>query len=248
VKVPRLKEWRETRGETQVSLAEKAGVTQYTVLRAEHGENMRPSTARRLAEVLGITVSDLQEKPPVPRQFAMVATGKAEATDTGQRSSDESLMSRPEVWEWLLKQGHVPSEDFLALARELSNEEELDWAIRDLHETRDGIIEGLKDPSVRKTLFGPVRPKGLSEDARKREVLRPVKLAWKLEWDIRSEYLARETALVNYGRELFVEGRAEDYLVREPVGERDRERHELMLEERRRRVLEEKYAAQLAAV
>jgi hypothetical protein len=78
------------------------------------------------------------------------------------------------------------------------------------------------------------------------EVFRPGKLASEVEWEIRSEYLARETALVNYGRELFVKGEAEDYLVREPVGERDR--HELMLEERRRRVLEGKYAAQLAAV
>ena len=82
MKIPRLKEWRETSGETQVSLAERAGVTQYTVLRAEHGENMRPSTARRLAEVLGITVSDLQEEPPVPLGFA----GKAEAPNTGRPS------------------------------------------------------------------------------------------------------------------------------------------------------------------
>jgi transcriptional regulator with XRE-family HTH domain len=84
VKVPRLKEWRETRGETQVSLAERAGVTQYTVLRAEHGENMRPSTARRLAEELGITVSDLQEEPPVPLGFA----GKVVAPDTGRPSKE----------------------------------------------------------------------------------------------------------------------------------------------------------------
>jgi transcriptional regulator with XRE-family HTH domain len=84
MKIPRLREWRETRGETQVSLAEKVGVTQYTVLRAEHGENTRPTTARRFAEALGVSVSDLQETPPIPQGFA--EAGKAEAPNTGRPS------------------------------------------------------------------------------------------------------------------------------------------------------------------
>jgi len=76
--------------------------------------------------------------------------------------------------------------------------------------------------------------------------VRPTEHARKLKREIRREYGAREDALAEYSSVLFVGGKADDYLVREPVGERDRERHERLLEARR--VFEETYAAQLAAV
>jgi transcriptional regulator with XRE-family HTH domain len=242
MRLTRLKEWRETQGLTQKELADASDISEFTVLRAEHRGETRPNTARRFADVLGVSVGDLIEKPPVPLEMPVPLGG---ASDTGPR--DEPLISRPEVREWLLRQGHVPREDFPYLARELSSEEEIDGAIGELHETRDRILQLLEDRDVRDALFGRARPKRFTGEDRIGEVFRPGKLAWKLGWEIRSEYLARETALVNYGRELFVKGEAEDYLVRGPVGEHDHERHELMLEERRR-VLEEKYAAQLAAV
>jgi transcriptional regulator with XRE-family HTH domain len=231
----KLRVLRAERGLTLREASRRTGVDKDTLSKLERGiRHPHDVTIARLAKGYGVPVEDLLEEP-VPL---------AETSETGWR--DEPLISRPEVREWLLRQGHVPREDFPSLARELSNEKEIEEAIGELHETRDSLIEGLKDRSVQKALFGPVRLEGLSGDARMREVFRSGKLAWKLGWEIRSEYLARETALVNYGRELFVKGEAEDYLVRGPVGEHDHERHELMLEERRR-VLEEKYAAQLAA-
>jgi hypothetical protein len=96
-------------------------------------------------------------------------------------------------------------------------------------------------------LFGPVRPGDFEgRKARMGEAFRPGKHASEVEWELRSEYAARETALVNYGRELFVIGEADDYLVREPVSERDRERHERLLEARR--AFEKTYADLSAAV
>jgi transcriptional regulator with XRE-family HTH domain len=236
----RIREVREEVGMAGAVLARRAGVSKNHLYMIEHGDRT-PSVAllESIARELKVEPADLLREP-VPLE---------EAPQAGQPIPLEPLRSRPGVWEWLLKQGHVPREDFPALARGLSNEDEVDEAIDELHETKARILEGLRDPSVQKTLFGPVRPGDFEgRKARMGEVFRPGKLASEVEWEIRSEYLARETALVNYGRELFVKGEAEDYLVREPVGERDRERHELMLEERRRRVLEGKYAAQLAAV
>jgi transcriptional regulator with XRE-family HTH domain len=237
-----LRVLRARRGLTLTEASKSMGITRHTLAALERGDqDPHYPTLLKIAEFYEVPVEELLEE-------TVLAAGKAEAPKTGQRSSEESLMSRPEVREWLLKQGHVPPEEFPSLALDLSNEDEIDEAIDELDETKARILEGLRDPSVQKTLFGSVRPGDFEgRKARMGEVFRPGKLASKLEWEIRSEYLAKETALVNYGRELFAEGKADDYLVRGPVGEHDHVRHELMLEERRR-VLEEKYAAQLAAV
>lgn len=66
MKLARLKEWRESRGLTQKELAAEAHASEWTVARAEGSEEVRPNTARRLAEVLGVRVADLLERPPVP--------------------------------------------------------------------------------------------------------------------------------------------------------------------------------------
>jgi transcriptional regulator with XRE-family HTH domain len=78
VKTPRLREWREAMGETQVTLADKSGVAEHTISRIEHGASLRPTTARKLADALGVAVADLMESPPV-----LASAGKAEAPDTG---------------------------------------------------------------------------------------------------------------------------------------------------------------------
>jgi DNA-binding XRE family transcriptional regulator len=49
VKATKLKQWRESMGQSQVMLAESSGVSEYTILRVENGHSLRPSTARKLA-------------------------------------------------------------------------------------------------------------------------------------------------------------------------------------------------------
>ena len=66
MQLPRLKEWRESRGLMQKELAAAAGTSEYTVLRAERGTSLRVDTARKLADALGVSVADLLESPPVP--------------------------------------------------------------------------------------------------------------------------------------------------------------------------------------
>lgn len=50
---------RDRLGWTLDTLAEKAEVAKGTVLRAEHGEDVRPSSGRRIAGALGVEISDL---------------------------------------------------------------------------------------------------------------------------------------------------------------------------------------------
>jgi transcriptional regulator with XRE-family HTH domain len=243
MRLTKLREWREAQGLTQKELADASAISEFTVARAEHGGETRPNTARKFAEVLGVGVADLIEKPPVPLGGPIPL---GEDPEAGQRSSDEPLISRPEVREWLSEQGHETLEEFRSLVEALETLEEVEQAIRELREKRDGLVDKLGDRSVQVKLFGPVRLEGLVGDARLREVFRPTEHARKLKREIRREYDAREDALAEYSSVLFVGGEAGDYLVREPVGERDRERHERLLEARR--VFEETYAALSAAV
>jgi transcriptional regulator with XRE-family HTH domain len=76
VKTPRLREWREAMGETQATLGERSGVAEHTISRIEHGASLRPTTARKLADALGVAVADLMERPPVPLGEAPPETGR----------------------------------------------------------------------------------------------------------------------------------------------------------------------------
>jgi transcriptional regulator with XRE-family HTH domain len=62
---------RERRGYSIETVAEEAGIAKNSVLRAEHGEDIRPLTARKIAAALGVEVADLyaddypkEEAPP----------------------------------------------------------------------------------------------------------------------------------------------------------------------------------------
>ena len=61
VKLPGLKEWRERRGMNQQKLALAVGLTQQSVSRFERGtKGCSESTARSLAEALGVGVAELR--------------------------------------------------------------------------------------------------------------------------------------------------------------------------------------------
>jgi transcriptional regulator with XRE-family HTH domain len=97
VKTPRLREWREAMGETQVTLADKSGVAEHTISRIEHGASLRPTTARKLADALGVAVTDLMESPPV-----LASVGKGEAPETGRtvyEFDDEPRVTREQLRE-----------------------------------------------------------------------------------------------------------------------------------------------------
>jgi transcriptional regulator with XRE-family HTH domain len=59
----RLRALRLNLGLTQAELATKAGVSEFTVVRLETGKGKRPhpSTRRKLAAALGVTIADIDE-------------------------------------------------------------------------------------------------------------------------------------------------------------------------------------------
>jgi transcriptional regulator with XRE-family HTH domain len=63
----KVREARERLGFSFDALAKESGVSQTSAIRAEHGEEIRPLTARRLAKGLGVKVADLYPgKVPAP--------------------------------------------------------------------------------------------------------------------------------------------------------------------------------------
>ena len=81
---------RDRLGWTLDTLAEQAEVAEGTALRAEHGEDIRPSSGRRIARAFGVDVSELvPEKPGRVKEPAL--SGKAEAPETGPSLLDRAL-------------------------------------------------------------------------------------------------------------------------------------------------------------
>ena len=227
-----LRRLRKEKKLSQAKLAALAGLDPSTVNQIETGARQpNTRTLEKLASVLGVEVSDLFPKAQTPLPL-----------------EESKLMDRPEVQAWLRQQGHTDRDTFLSWAEMQESLQDVDDAIADLQGVRDRLVEALKSDDVRHELFGDpaVLREGLTGDERLRATFKPGKLARKLTWEIRHEYGARNLALVNYSRQLFVEGEADDYLTYEhPDSEYAQKRHAQMLEERRR-ILEVNYAKAVA--
>ena len=145
MKLARTKEWRESHGLTQRELAAEAGVGEVTVARVETGASVSPSTARKIAEALGVAVADLLERPPVPLAEASQETGHKEAeVEEEQRPDDEVtrrriysglaaerallLESTAELWDRLLDRGE-DNVDTLRLIEHVTIKEIINHAI-----------------------------------------------------------------------------------------------------------------------
>jgi transcriptional regulator with XRE-family HTH domain len=92
--LPRLKAYRELKGETQVSLAEKAGVGPVSIVRAETGHSVWPSSAKKIAEALGLEIVDLMDPESIPsymRSEAGATTRVVRDADLRWRVLEESL-------------------------------------------------------------------------------------------------------------------------------------------------------------
>lgn len=67
LEVQPLKEWRVRRYWTYRALAKEAGVSTETIYRAERGGRLHDITQRRIADALGVKVSQVAEfAPPEP--------------------------------------------------------------------------------------------------------------------------------------------------------------------------------------
>ncbi len=54
---------RERLGYTLQLMSEEGGIAPHTIIRAEHGRNITPTSARKIAAALGVSVADLVREP-----------------------------------------------------------------------------------------------------------------------------------------------------------------------------------------
>jgi HTH-type transcriptional regulator, competence development regulator len=221
-----IRRLREAKGWSQPKLAVEAGVAVSGVSQIENGKrNPDSSTLVKLARALDVDVRDFFPK-----------------TQTSLPLENGKLIDRADVKEWLRANGHMPKDDFLAWAEDLEDEADIEQAILDLRAKRDELRSAVRTSDAREALF-PMPP-GLSREETRNWLLKPPGL-WELRNEIQHEYLARELALVNYSKELFVLGRSSGYLgYGPPEGHAARDRHQKIVEARR--AFEESYAKALA--
>jgi transcriptional regulator with XRE-family HTH domain len=63
----KVRQARERLGRTMEMVGQEADVSKNSILRAEHGGDIRPVTARKIAQALGVEVVDLVEEPTAPK-------------------------------------------------------------------------------------------------------------------------------------------------------------------------------------
>jgi transcriptional regulator with XRE-family HTH domain len=85
-----VRQARERLGYSMETLAEAAGVAKNSILRAEHEEDIRPVTARKIANALEVRVADLLPKAQAPLPFEEI-----EDEASAERRAREFMTQRP---------------------------------------------------------------------------------------------------------------------------------------------------------
>jgi transcriptional regulator with XRE-family HTH domain len=96
---------RERLGYSMEMVGEEAEVSKNSILRAEHDGDIRPVTARRIAQALGVEVADLIEESAIPKAAALPPTEPSfNNVLEEERRSPENLTARFKYQKRLLKE------------------------------------------------------------------------------------------------------------------------------------------------
>jgi transcriptional regulator with XRE-family HTH domain len=216
LRLPRLKEVRELHGWSQKKLAEESGVSRDSISNYETSQREAwPATARKLADALGVQIADLREparEPAVPLGEDPPA-GRVEDEDLDKwlksHNARRILMSDEEILDNFERLASGPDragipERFEQEARESFREEDkvLD-ALRAEWTAGGSLLPQIDEgPNVVRRAF-----------ARSKEYSRVGR-------DIRSRYSRYLRGLDYYGEALYLEGRADDFVM---IGGRPRQ-------------------------
>jgi transcriptional regulator with XRE-family HTH domain len=203
LKLPRLKEERELHGWSQKKLAEESGVSRDSISNYETGQrDAWPATAKKLADALGIEIADLREparEPAVPLVEALRRAGHV---------ADEDLDR------WLEEHGArrilmTDDEMLQGFEQMASASDRQDIPSRFEKEALEAIEEErqvLEDLQIEWARGGALIPKSGEAGSRMREKAR-------LGQEMRFFYRRYLTSLDRFGEALYLEGRADDFVM-----------------------------------
>jgi transcriptional regulator with XRE-family HTH domain len=212
---------------TLTRAAERIGIERKTLSDLEHGKrHPYEPTLAKIARGYQIPVEDLvilEEDPP-----------KENAPRSPGRPRSEDLLEDEGIAKWLRSHGHRDREEFVAWAEGLADDLDnmgrpigIMSGLDEMRETRDYLIGLVRyNRSAQRELFS------VDEEDPVRAALARERLAWKLSWEIRHEYAAREVELMNFSKRLYAAGeislpivyehRMQHFLDQLPEDERER--------------------------
>jgi transcriptional regulator with XRE-family HTH domain len=193
---------RDRLGWTIDDLAEKAEVAKGTVLRAEHGEDIRPSSGRRIARALGTEIPELiPEMPGAPSPKGLALSSPLVHDWLRERNAKFALMELDGTF-----RDHVRSTP-LDLNLE-GKPEGIDRLIREIEAENDAVVNALRAEWKR---GGSLFPK-ITRNTPENEIRDTLQANWNLERNLESLYNRLRRIVANYSRELFWAGQTGDYL------------------------------------
>jgi transcriptional regulator with XRE-family HTH domain len=113
----RVREGRERLALSIEDASTKASVSPHTWVRAEHGDEIRPSSARRIAEALGVEPAQLMEEPTPPLGGTPSRSQSAETDEAGHDLP--AWASTPDMDVFRLRASETPTNALLWLAIQL---------------------------------------------------------------------------------------------------------------------------------
>jgi transcriptional regulator with XRE-family HTH domain len=197
---------RDRLGWTIDNLAEKAEVAKGTVLRAEHGEDIRPSSGRRIARALGTEIPKLvPESPGTPSPKVLALSSPLVRDWLRERDARFALMDQEGTFR-----------DYV-LSRPLDlnlegKPEGIARLIREIEAENDAVVEALRtEPNRAGGLFPKIR-----RDTPEDEIRDTLQASWSLERELESLYNRLRRIVTVYSQELFWTGRTGDLLAENP--------------------------------
>jgi transcriptional regulator with XRE-family HTH domain len=85
---------RERLGLTLAMVAQRAGTSKNTVMSAEHGADIRPTTARKIAEALGVEIVDLLGASDSPKAVASPSQPEERRSEASPTAGEIKAISR----------------------------------------------------------------------------------------------------------------------------------------------------------
>jgi transcriptional regulator with XRE-family HTH domain len=203
-----LREFRRQKGWSQKDLADESGVGQDTISGIERGQHEpRPSTLRKLAEALDVEVADFFREPVLPRKTKAPRGAGRAGTKTldewlEEHGAKRILMSDEQVLENFERL--ASGSDRAAIPGRFEQE------ARDTFREEDKVLDALREEWVD---GGNLLPKVEEGPNVVRRAFDHAKTYSQLGREIRSRYSRYLNALDNYGRALYLEGRADDFVM-----------------------------------
>ena len=135
------------------TVAAEAGVSKNSVLRAEHEEDIRPLTARKIATALGVRVADLIGESETLKVQPRLPDFNGEPQPVSLRSQINLVNNLAEYAEQEIESREQEPEYKSSLAQKFKRSRDAHWALAMMEIALELSIAFVEDPNTKKLLY-----------------------------------------------------------------------------------------------